>query len=382
MDGKVSLTFFKANGDHKKVWDIHCSDKGGLEKYASAMRKLAVNHWTKQSPEGRIEWCYSTVMDFFKGGGLRKLMEKQRRRREFSLDVNACCCCFERNESGANLDLVEKLYLLDVGSCFNPFAAYNDFYSVPIDLQPAVTSVYKCDFLHLDVQDIPTSGQEFSHCEKCGTMPLSLSPDVAAPERLHNSGTKNPNLEQDCKTSFMNITDKNPQKYSISDKTNSWYTPVEDFIKEGEDVKVLPAGSFHVIIFSLLLSYFPSYVQRWECCKKAHRLLCTNGILLVITPDSCHQNKNSAMMKSWKTGIQSLGFVRWKYQKQTHLHCMAFRKVAPCHTYHHSSGSSELMYIPQDFQEEEEEVRKPLVSFHSEKDESQIMAWLSELSDL
>lgn len=78
-----------------------------------------------------------------------------------------------------------------------------------------------------------------------------------------------------------------------------------------------------------------------------------------------------------------MGFVRWKYQKQTHLHCMAFRKVAPCHTYHHSSGSSELMYIPQDFQEEEEEeVRKPLVSFRSEKDESQIMAWLSELSDL
>ena len=82
-------------------------------------------------------------------------------------------------------------------------------------------------------------------------MPLSLSPDVAAPESLHNSGTKNANLEQDCKTSFMNITDKNPQKYSISDKTNPWYTPVEDFIKEGEDVKVLPAGSFHVIIFSL-----------------------------------------------------------------------------------------------------------------------------------
>lgn len=242
-------------------------------------------------------------------------------------------------------------------------------------------SVYKCDFLYLDVEDIPSSGQEFSHCEKCGTMPLSLSLEVAAPEGLHNSGTKNPKLEQHCKTSLMNITDKNQQNYLVSDKTNSWYSPVEDFLKEGEDVKILPAGSFHIIIFSLLLSYFPSCVQRWECCKKAHRLLCTNGILLVITPDSSHQNKNSAMMKSWKTGIESLGFVRWKYQKQTHLHCTAFRKVAPCHTYHYSSGSSELMYIPQDFQEEEE-VRKPLVGLCSESDESQIMTWLSELSDL
>ena len=242
-------------------------------------------------------------------------------------------------------------------------------------------SVYKCDFLYLDVEDIPSSGQEFSHCEKCGTMPLSLSLEVAEPEGLHNSGRKNSKLEQHCETSLMNITDKNQQNYSVSDKTNSWYSPVEDFLKEGENVKILPAGSFHIIIFSLLLSYFPSYVQRWECCKKAHRLLCTNGILLVITPDSSHQNKNSAMMKSWKTGIESLGFVRWKYQKQTHLHCMAFRKVAPCHTYHYSSGSSELMYIPQDFQEEEE-VRKPLVGLCSESDKSQIMTWLSELSDL
>ena len=32
-----------------------------------------------------------------------------------------------------------KLVLLDVGSCFNPFATYDDVYPVPIDLQPAET---------------------------------------------------------------------------------------------------------------------------------------------------------------------------------------------------------------------------------------------------
>ena len=33
----------------------------------------------------------------------------------------------------------EKLHLLDVGSCFNPFSVYHDFYSVAIDLQPAAS---------------------------------------------------------------------------------------------------------------------------------------------------------------------------------------------------------------------------------------------------
>lgn len=33
--------------------------------------------------------------------------------------------------------VLEKLLLLDVGSCFNPFAEYEDVYSVAIDLQPA-----------------------------------------------------------------------------------------------------------------------------------------------------------------------------------------------------------------------------------------------------
>ena len=90
---------YKANGDHKKVWESHCTDKESLEEYASAMRTLAVNHWTKQAPEGRVEWCYKTATDFFRGGGLKKLMEKQRRRRQFSEDVKECCCCFETRDT-------------------------------------------------------------------------------------------------------------------------------------------------------------------------------------------------------------------------------------------------------------------------------------------
>lgn len=96
--------FYTANGDHRKVWENHCTDKEALEKYASAMRVLAVNHWASQSPEGRVEWCYNTANEFFRGGGLTSLTEKQRRRHQFSSDVNTCCCCFVKDDTGSLLD--------------------------------------------------------------------------------------------------------------------------------------------------------------------------------------------------------------------------------------------------------------------------------------
>ena len=85
--------------------------------------------------------------------------------------------------------------------------------------------------------------------------------------------------------------------------------------------------SFDVVVFCLLLSYFPHPAQRLRCCWNAHKILRTHGLLLVVTPDSSHQNKHAALMKQWKSGIEGLGFSRWKYDKEQHLHCMAFRKV-------------------------------------------------------
>ena len=118
-------------------------------------------------------------------------------------------------------------------------------------------------------------------------------------------------------------------------------------------VSELPGASFHVVVFSLLLEYLPSCEQRWRCCHTAHRLLMTNGLLLVITPDSHHQNKNVPMMKSWKQALEQLGFHRCRYEKQTHLHCMAFRKLSDVRlSSEASSHDSSLLYIPQDFSDD------------------------------
>lgn len=208
--------------------------------------------------------------------------------------------------------------------------------------------------------------------------------DMAVPiftEHLCNGSTAS---EESSETSLQNgkllMSSTASNVVNNGDKRNLTY--VEHYLKEleGKEINILPSEMFHVVVFSLLLSYFPSASQRWECCQKAHQLLQTNGLLLIVTPDSSHQNKNSAMIKSWKTAIESLGFVRFKYEKQTHLHCMAFRKVAPCHSCNYGTGDDSMMYIPQDFQEEEES-GYPVVS-HSEEDSALTMECFSELPDL
>ncbi|KAF5280567.1 hypothetical protein FQR65_LT00318 [Abscondita terminalis] len=88
----------------------------------------------------------------------------------------------------------------------------------------------------------------------------------------------------------------------------------------------LPQFNFHLIVFSLFLEYLPSPEQRMLSCKKAYELLCYEGLLIIITPDSKHVGANSKYMKSWRYNLAKVGFSRIKYEKLSHIHCMAFRK--------------------------------------------------------
>ena len=129
---------------------------------------------------------------------------------------------------------------------------------------------------------------------------------------------------------------------------------IKNCIDSGAKITKLPQNSFDVVIFCLLLSYLPAKAQRWTCCLNAHKLLKDNGLLIIITPDSSHQNKNMAMIKSWKIAIESIGFLRWKYHKDNHTHCMAFRKTTVCTEKYSekTEGTHEMLYIHQDLDED------------------------------
>ena len=82
----------------------------------------------------------------------------------------------------------------------------------------------------------------------------------------------------------------------------------------------------------------------------AHNQFCADifKFCTAITPDSSHQNRHAGMVKSWKQCVELLGFHRWKYSKDNHLHCMAFRKTRIDVDYGSCLASHHMLYIPQD----------------------------------
>lgn len=86
-------------------------------------------------------------------------------------------------------------------------------------------------------------------------------------------------------------------------------------------------------------------------------LLTDQGILCVVTPDSCHQGRNSAQLRAWKTGFSLLGLSKVTYEKSKHFHGLVFRKpdaeqrdllVREAREVAGLSDLDTLFYIPQD----------------------------------
>lgn len=129
------------------------------------------------------------------------------------------------------------------------------------------------------------------------------------------------------------------------------------------DLEQIAKSSFDIVIFSLLLEYFPNSESRFKCCTKAYEVLRPEGLLFIITPDSKHATANSKIMKKWRLALATLGFWRIHYEKLKHLHCMTFCKskhsVFPklwvekeankCEMQEEIRSPSNLMTIPQDF---------------------------------
>ncbi|CAF1623038.1 unnamed protein product, partial [Didymodactylos carnosus] len=117
------------------------------------------------------------------------------------------------------------------------------------------------------------------------------------------------------------------------------------------------AHTFDVIIFCLYLDYLPSCRQRFQSCINAFNLLTCYGLLLIVEPDSNHQGKSHERLQAWKQCLEYLGFIRMKYEKLDHLHLMAFRKIhlhLPLDLDEKFEQMSQLLYIPQDFQNKRE----------------------------
>ncbi|XP_071443879.1 S-adenosylmethionine sensor upstream of mTORC1 [Hetaerina americana] len=251
----------------KQAWLEHCDKKEVLEEYAAAMHKLATKYW-ESNPESnvnsRIEWIVKQCQWYFLGNGMKNITDQDlvkisRIEDEQSKGIPS------NSAVDSEIKFENPLLLLDVGSCYNPFKLFPIFNTIAIDLAPATSDVFQCDFLELVVKENIKGVDDL----RCGSYNFSHS------------------------------------------QTKQWE---------------LPAGLFDVVNFSLFLEYLPSPQLRYECCNKAFDLLKPGGLLFIITPDSKHASANAPLMRSWRIALGTIGFVRIAYQKLTHLHCMAFRK--------------------------------------------------------
>lgn len=298
----------------QRAWSQHLEDAGRLRGYASAMRSLATRFWepntaskaghrtrsSTSTEHNRIAWSVRFCAEYFGGDGEdpSKSMLLQQREREHRIRTEAMSA-EERGEGdddevGQLWTAPEKLRLLDVGSCYNPFGRYEQFDVTAVDIAPAEGSaVRQCDFLALRVDD----------------------------------------------------NDDN-------DEADSAKTTADTAIDR------LPAASFDVIVFCLLLEYLPTSEQRLHCCRTAYRLLRPEGVLIIITPDSKHVGANARLIKTWRYALAHIGLSRMRLEKLQHLTCMVFRRT-PCRRVaqrwallHREPYMAEAMHIPQDFADE------------------------------
>ncbi|CAL7933585.1 unnamed protein product [Xylocopa violacea] len=316
------------------AWNRHISRKDVLQKYAFSMQKLATTYWmesdliTKSSTYSRIEWIKFQCKEYFLNGGRQKY-DTREQDIKLKIDTNivetegATNCNtgeYKENQPSESFDndfpkLGQKILLLDVGSCYNPFQGLDMFEVTAIDLNGIPDRVLCCDFLNVQI----------------------------GKEKL--------------------------------------------FSNDKQEILQLPENCFHVVVFSLFLEYLPCPEQRYICCKKAYELLQAGGILFIISPDSKHVGANAKIMKSWKYVLSKLGFMRIKYEKLRHIHCIIFRKcrfkdvaarwanlqkLSQNDLYSHDTS----IYIPQDFRNEcnkiEEQDKK-------EYDNNEVMSMFNEL---
>lgn len=266
------------------MWLDHLQDKDGLKRYSEAMRKLAVGPWAEQGG-GRITWCVEVCDEYFGvGGALVKMIGKDLRR------------------VGHDMPTLIPIKLLP---------------SSDADIERMVHEMFASRKWKL--LDVGSCYNPFSKFDKFEVTAIDIAP--AHPTVLS------------CDFLSVDIVESS--------------TRFEGEVSGGS-LRHIEAGSFDIVVFSLLLSYFPSTHQRHQCCINAHKALRLHGVLLIITPDSSHQNRHAGMMKSWKQCIEALGFHRWKYVKDTHLHCIAFRKTRTDIDYGSLLVNHHMLYIPQD----------------------------------
>ena len=140
-----------------KAWENHLNDEETLSKYALSMEALSEQFWKPNvdSENDRFKFCISSIEEYFTIFNLEKLDERE-------LEI------YKKMDQESELEIPpllipKKLRLLDVGSSFNSFSDKEQMEVLALDISPANETVFKCDFLKVQVgSSLETEKQSLS----------------------------------------------------------------------------------------------------------------------------------------------------------------------------------------------------------------------------
>lgn len=264
----------KSGRDFHEVWTEHLAQDSILKEYSASMKELATQHWSKLESEdettSRIVWVHQKVCQYYFSDGRRNQLKKDGRR-------------LKRYDQLISQDSAETINI-DISRLQENLRIIEE---TEESRNPSM------DLVRLKLLDVGSCYNPFSKYSEFDVTALDIAP-----------------AQNDVfKCDFLGL--KVEQTYLES---------------EGE-IKSLTSSSFDAVIFCLLLEYLPTRHTRYECCLKALQLLRNNGILVIITPDSCHETRNSRLIKGWKEALHQIGFQKVFYEKKKHFHGLVFRKL-------------------------------------------------------
>lgn len=141
--------------DPNVVWQTHLENDKTLSDYARSMETLACKYWRNQE-QSRIDWVCNQIERYFWNSGFQAEEKK---------DIKLALkhgISMEPLQGDHNFD---NLKALDVGSCYNPFKEkFNNLEVLPVDIAPANSEVFKCDFLNVDIAEETVYQEESVIC--------------------------------------------------------------------------------------------------------------------------------------------------------------------------------------------------------------------------
>jgi len=256
----------------EEVWKKHVQDQETLDKYSESMKLLATSYWESSGEESRVQWVKSQVESYFWGGGVEREARKDQKRLWRSKGDTRENEESEKATSSGGCNLEDEI--LGEGNGKDGERS------------------------SLRVLDVGSCYNPFGELEGWQVLPVDIAPATPSVKLCD----------------FLSV--------ELAAET----VVVTKECNRKTEVKSVERGGYHVVIFCLLLEYLPSSALRLQAVEKAVGALKEGGLLCIVTPDSCHQARNSEQLSSWKFGLGLLGLSKVTYTKAKHFHGLVYRK--------------------------------------------------------